>query len=188
MTAAVPCRPRRGEACWSARRGSARSPRRRGPRPRTPGDPSASSRPRLPLFSRSGGVLVSAYRGGVDVHRPLHRLTVVVDLHMREDPVPGAVGGPSAKPLVGGLPRPVPLRDIPPGRTGRQFPQDRVEDLAVLPPTTVTPTTHRKQRLDPGPCLVGDLVPAHHHPRMNHTHGRSPGQALVGRTAAYLIR
>jgi hypothetical protein len=45
---------------------------------------------------------------------PLNRQAVVVDLRGGQSPIPRAVGRPPAQPLMAGLPRPVPLGQIPP--------------------------------------------------------------------------
>jgi len=75
---------------------------------------------------------------GVDADGPFHVADgVVFDDHVVEDAFPGTVRGPDPQAFVGGLPRAVAVGQIPPWRTGAQFPQDRVDHLAmVTPPTT----------------------------------------------------
>ena len=117
--AGVPARRRRGEPCRSARPGTGPAPPRVPPRsPGCPGE--AVTLTRSPLFTRPRGVLVRAHAGGVDVDDPLHRLAVVVDLDVSEDPVPGAVRGPPPQPLMAGLPRPRTARGYP--ATARRSP------------------------------------------------------------------
>ena len=101
---------------------------------------------------------MSPDRAGVDAEGPLHGPDrVVLDDHLGQDPVPGAVGGPLAQPLVRGLPRPVALGQIPPRCTGAGLPEDCVDHLPVITPPPAPTTGRRQQRLDPGPCRVGDL-------------------------------
>jgi hypothetical protein len=49
----------------------------------------------------------------------------------------------------------------------------------VITPAPTPATDQRQQRLDAGPGGVGEFVSADHHPSLNHTDARSPGQALV---------
>src|SRR3954453_17419579 len=117
-----------------------------------------------PPFPRSGGVLVSSHGAGVDREGPLHRADrVVLDDHLGQDPIPGAIGGPPAQPLMGGLPRPLPFGRVGPRNAGLGLPQDRVDHLPVIAPPP-TPTTGRgQQRLDPRPRGIGEFMSADHH-------------------------
>lgn len=102
-------------------------------------------------------------------HRPVHLADrVQVLLHPDQQTVPRAVGRPAAEPLVGGLPRPVPLGQIPPRGPRGQLPQDRVDDFPPVPHRTPQPG-HRQQRLDPLPRLISQLMPTHHTPTTNPT-------------------
>src|SRR3954452_24528937 len=76
------------------------------------------------FFPRPGGVLVGPDGAGVDAEGPLHVPDgVVFDDHVVEDAFAGAVLGPDPQPLMGGLPRPVALGQVPPRCAGAQFPQ-----------------------------------------------------------------
>jgi hypothetical protein len=112
--------------------GSAQSLLRRLRRPR----PQADS----PLFPGPGGMLVCPDDGRIDTDDPLDLADPVV-LHDRlgKDLRPCAIQRPPPQPLVRSLPRPVPLRHVPPGRTGAQFEQDRVDHLPVIPPLPPRP-------------------------------------------------
>jgi hypothetical protein len=108
-------------------------------------------------------VLVSPDGTGVDAEGPLHRADrVVLDDHLGQDPVPGAVGGPFPQPLVRGLPRPVALGQIPPRRPGAGLPQDRIDHLPVIAPPPTPATGRRQQGLDPRPRRIGQLTATHH--------------------------
>jgi len=61
-----------------------------------------------------------------------------------------------------GLPRPVPFGNITPRRTRAQLPQDRVQHLPVIPPTTAPTTGRRQQRLDPRPSPIGEFTSSNH--------------------------
>lgn len=87
---------------------------------------------------------------------------VVFDDHPVEDPVPGAVLGPQPQPFMRCLPGPVTIRQVTPGRTSAQLPQDRVDDLTVIPPPPPTTLPRRQQWLDHRPCLVRQLTTTNH--------------------------
>jgi hypothetical protein len=70
-------------------------------------------------------------------------------------------------------------RGCPAMRSGGQLPADAVDHLPVLTPPAVASPELREQRLDTGPGVVGELMPANHHPTLDRTGGRSPGQAPV---------
>ena len=87
---------------------------------------------------------------------------VVFDDHPVEDPVPGAVLGPQPQPFMRRLPGPVTIRQVTPGRTSAQLPQDRVDDLTVIPPPPPTTLPRRQQWLDHRPCFVRQLTTTNH--------------------------
>ena len=60
------------------------------------------------------------------------------------------------------LPRPVPLRQIPPGRAGLQLPQDAVDDRAMISPLPATCASPRQQGLNDRPRPIGQLVSSCH--------------------------
>lgn len=91
---------------------------------------------------------------------PVQRVVVGgVLLQGPQHPVPDVRVSPAPKAGIGGLPGPIPLRQITPRSPGSQDPEDRVEDDAVL--LGGTPGTRdlgRKQRGKPLPLGIGDFV------------------------------
>jgi hypothetical protein len=80
------------------------------------------------------------------------------------DPGPSAIPTPPVESGEHGLPGPVALREVTPGRAGVQDPKDAVDDRPVVArrPAHLTgagPLTKRGQ--DAGPLLVRQLVAAH---------------------------
>ncbi len=145
-------RPSRQGGSWcSARRGTGRA---LPPRPR-PGHRTCRWRP--PFLPGTGGMLVGPDDGGVHTEDPFDLTDgVVLDDHLVQDPLPDAVRGPHSQPLVGGLPRPVTLRQVTPRRAGPQFPQDRVDHLTVITPPTA-PARHPQHGLDSRRCVAREL-------------------------------
>jgi hypothetical protein len=80
------------------------------------------------------------------------------------------VRGRTAQAFVGGLPRSVTFGQVASGGTGAQFPQDRVDHLAVIAPSVAVAGHLGQQGFDPGPGLVGQLAASHHRPMI--TNGR----------------
>src|SRR6266487_806287 len=67
-------------------------------------------------------------------------------------------------PLIHGLPRPEPLRKIPPRQT-RPYPEQHPVDhppMITPPPTPVV--TDRQERLQPLPLLITEVTPPIHNP------------------------
>lgn len=114
-------------------------------------------------FSGSGGVLVGAHDGGVD-------LGVQVGFGGGVDEVlfdagPGAVDLPAQEPVVDGAPGAVAFGQVTPGDTGTGPVDDAVEDLAVVAPAASALVCHRGQQgPDQVPLLVGELESAAHVP------------------------
>jgi len=108
------------------------------PTPRSHQHRRLTSKPMGCLFPGPGRMPGGPDAAGVDADGPFHVADgVVFDDHVVEDAFPGTVRGPDPQAFVGGLPRAVAVGQIPPWRTGAQFPQDRVDHLAmVTPPTT----------------------------------------------------
>jgi transposase len=104
--------------------------------------------------------------------------------------VPRTVRRPAAKAFVDRLPRSVALRQIPPGRSGRELPQDPVHHLPPVPDRPPHPRTWQ-QRLHDSPRLISQLMTTHHdlptsNPLCGHglepvwscdLHGSRPGRA-----------
>src|SRR5512142_694403 len=61
-------------------------------------------------------------------------------------------------PVVDGLPRAVPLGQIPPRAAGPHPMQHPVDHPAVIGPPPPLPNIDRQQRHQPGPLLVGQLM------------------------------
>lgn len=83
-------------------------------------------------------------------------------LQLSEDPRPGAVALPAPEQAVRGLPRPVPLRYVPPRRTRPGPPPDRVH---LVPPCergrSAALARGRQQRLQHRPLTLGQISPPH---------------------------
>lgn len=78
-----------------------------------------------------------------------------------EDLLPGAVHRPAFQAFVGGFPGPVALGQVPPGCAGVQFPQNRVDHLAVIAPASAAGVV-RQQWGDTFPGLVGEFTTFDH--------------------------
>jgi hypothetical protein len=85
-----------------------------------------------------------------------------------------------------GLPRPVPLGQISPRGAGAQLPQDPVDHLPVITPPPPSTSHRRQQRLDPGPCPIGQLTTTYH-PGMINDRGQSPYRTRPSRALAVVI-
>lgn len=123
-------------------------------------------------------MLVSPVDGGVHRNRPLHVADcVVTDLNMFQQPCPRAVGFPPGEPLIGRLPRPVPLRQIPPRSPRPQAPQHSVDHLPVISPGPPPAIQHRQQRRYPLPRRIRQLSTTSH--KINYQGCSGPGRTLV---------
>ena len=76
------------------------------------------------------------------------------DLGQLDDLVPGPVGASAAPLLVGGCPRPAPLRDVPPGHAGVRPSLERAGSTTPFP---------RSPRRDCGSCGPGSPRPTNEH-------------------------
>lgn len=133
-------------------------------------------------------MLVSPDHRGINTDDPLDLPDrVVLDDHLVKDLLPRAVPGPQPQPLMGSLPRPIPLRQITPRRTGAQLPKNGIDHLPVIPPPP-PPTRHRRQQwLNLGPSPIRQLTPANHN--QDPTRPRSfTGQARPCRTTTRAFR
>jgi hypothetical protein len=71
------------------------------------------------VVAGAGGMLMGTVDRGVHADGPLDLADRVgLGLRVRQQPVPGAVLLPAAKPLVAGLPGPIALGQVTPGCTG----------------------------------------------------------------------
>ena len=104
--------PRASAAMWSF---VVRPPRER---------PTACS----PLLSRAGGVLMGPDDRGIDQQV----LQVGVASEGLQDAAPDARLSPAVEPLIGGVGRPEPGGQVGPGRAGAGYPEDGVEEQAVV--------------------------------------------------------
>ena len=86
-----------------------------------------------------------------------------------EDANQGAVAGPAAMPVVDGLPRPERGRHVPPRDATPGPPEHPVEHHAVIsPPPTPARSLIGKQRFQPGPFLVGQIMAMQHEKDLPH--------------------
>jgi hypothetical protein len=104
-----------------------------------------------------------------EVDRPVD-LPVAISLALdgREDLLPDAAHGPAAEARVHRLPGPEPLREVTPRCPGRQLPQDAVEDPPIVVPRLAR-LVWWKQRPQPFPFDLSQLVPSPHTPPPEHT-------------------
>ncbi len=108
----------------------------------------------------TSGLLMGTNDSGVDLPRPVHIPRGVGQaLQLLLDPRPGAVVVPPGKPVVAGLPRPVPLRHLRPRRTVTGPPQDPVDHLPMIPepPSSLAPR-RRQQRPESISFLVSQIT------------------------------
>ena len=123
-------------------------------------------------------MLVSTHHRGVDLRVPVD---ILLGLSQGDDPLleprPRTILGPPPKPQMRGTPRPVPLRHVPPRRTGPLDPADPVDHLTVIPPPTTTSALLRQQRLQNRPLPVGQIETRHD--QYNEPPPRSESHALA---------
>lgn len=127
---------------------------------------SSSPSPSASPFAGASSVLMGAIDRGVHRNRPLHHAhrahRVVTDLNVFQELRPGTVRLPPGEPLIGRLPRPVPLRQITPRRTRAQSRQHPVNHVPVIPPRAPARVRARKQRLYPLPRRIRQLASTGH--------------------------
>jgi hypothetical protein len=131
---------------------------------------------------------MGTHAGRIDTDDPLQLPDRFgLGLRMGQQQIPGAVAAPAHKPVMPGLPRSVPLGQVPPGRAGAQLPEDAVDHPAMVTPLAAAPPVGGQQRLKLGPCPIGEL-PAPNHPHLHQLKPvqdqwklqmRSAGHALV---------
>jgi hypothetical protein len=112
-------------------------------------------------------VLVGPDRGAVEeVLAPIHVAPGVgLGLQRCQDVVPDARLLPAAEPRVHRRPRPVPLRQIAPGDTRGQPPENAIEDRAMgVGGASGGWSLRREQRLQPFPLPIAQFVPSYHAP------------------------
>lgn len=114
-------------------------------------------------------MLVRPDHARVDRDHPLDLADrIVLDDHLVQDLLPGAVRGPQSQPFMCGLPGAVPFGQVTPRCTGAQLPQDRVDHLPMITPPP-TPARYRQQRFNPRPRPIRQFTPTCHRPRSNQT-------------------
>jgi hypothetical protein len=102
-------------------------------------------------------MLVRTGRGAIDTHLPdelAHRIRL--GLHVRQNPIPGPIPPPAIQPVRARLPRPIALRQVPPGGASAQLPQDAVDHRAMVPPLP-TPPARGQQGHDDAPRFLRQL-------------------------------
>src|SRR5436309_13817589 len=125
-----------------------------------------SSRELLPFFPPSGRSPAGPDDGAVDAPQVVIDLALVVQFVQQRggDPGPSAIPAPPIEPGKDGLPGPVALGEIAPGRAGVQDPKDTVDDRAVVarrPPHLTEAGPLAEQGRDAVPLLVRQFVAAH---------------------------
>jgi len=76
-------------------------------------------------------------RGTVDTDFPDHfAYCIRFGLDVGEEAIPQPLASPAIEAICAGLPGSISLGEIPPGRSRAQFPQDPVDDPAMIPPLT----------------------------------------------------
>src|SRR6266498_3634474 len=139
----------------------------------------------------TSGVLVGPNDRGVDLDLPVQLPGGVgVALHRLLDPRPGAVGLPAGEPLVAGLPGPIPLGQVPPGRPGPDPPDDAVDHLAMVTPAATPPASLEWQQWpQPLPLRIRKVSTSHGAP-LSHQHAireTRPSSTLLGLAKVLLL-
>jgi len=99
---------------------------------------------------------MNPHAGAVD-----HLDIAIVSLSQRvHNPVPDAGLGPATEAVVAGRLRPVPLRQIRPGRARAQHPEYPVEHAPVVHPRHPARLV-RQKRFNDGPFEIGQIVASH---------------------------
>ena len=118
-------------------------------------------------------MLMCSHHGGIGLYVPIDLAGRLRQRdHLAFEASPGAVLGPTPEPFMRCLPRPVPLRHVPPRRPGSLHPADPVDHLPVIPPPATTAALLRQQRLQNRPLTISqietrhtDLTIHHHDPQ-----------------------
>lgn len=116
---------------------------------------------RAPFCRR--GPLMGANGGTVD-HLDLAVVRCADGVHQ---PIPHAHLPPSIEAVVAGGARAVALRQVAPGRTGAQHPENAVQRAAVIDARHASRSV-RQERLDHAPLEVGQVISAHARPESEH--------------------
>src|SRR3954452_8939266 len=109
-------------------------------------------------------MMMRPHARGIDRHHPLRIIAVATALQTPQRPLPGPITRPRPMPAIHGLPRAIGGRQVTPWRTRPGPPQDRVHHSPVRGPrTTLTASAlHRKERLQLGPLLIGQIMTIMH--------------------------
>ena len=137
----------------------------------------------------TGGVLVRAHHRRIDRNRPggaLFRVGSTTQLN--QNPLPGAIAGPAAMPVVDGLPVPVLRWQVTPRHPTPRPPEHPVQHLPMISPTaTAARRPVRQQRLQPSPLRIGQIMTIKHPSELPHPpaliHGTRPSPGLVAGVA-----
>src|SRR5262249_17818957 len=102
-----------------------------------PGQDAGSAR----IFFRPGGGVTGPDDRGVDAPEVVAQAAPA--LQVIEQPGheagPGPVLPPAVEPIIDGLPRAIPLREVPPGGPGVEHPEDAIEDRVMVVPGAPRP-------------------------------------------------
>src|SRR5262249_51371706 len=125
------------------------------------------------MFLRPRGRTAGANDRGIDQPEVVAQAAALFQVfqQMREDLGPGTITAPTAEAAVDGLPRAIPIGDVPPGSAGMEAPQNAVNDAVVILPRTAAPTVvspMRKESRDALPLMPRKFVAM--------AHKRSPGK------------
>ncbi|AGC47874.1 hypothetical protein MYSTI_06601 [Myxococcus stipitatus DSM 14675] len=130
-----------------------------------------------PLLASSGGCARSTHHRGVDEEDAHVQLVLFLQMGLERShqPLPGAISTPAHEAVIDGLPGAIARRDVAPGRSGMQPPENPVEDEPVVLPCT-TPTLVRQQRGQGPPLSLVQFVA--HHAGLPPYGGQQPASAL----------
>jgi hypothetical protein len=109
-------------------------------------------------------MLMRADDGAIDqVDRPIKAARGLgLLLHSRQEVLEETRTPPAVKTAGHGAPRPIPLRQIPPGSAGAEDPEDAVEDgTVVMGGSPNTWLLGWEQGLEPLPLCVGQIASVH---------------------------
>jgi hypothetical protein len=115
------------------------------------------------MFPRPCGRTAGANDRGIDKPEVVAQAAALfqVSQQMREDLGPGTVTTPTSEAAIDGLPRAIPIGDVPPGSTGMQAPQNTVKEALVILQRTAAPTVvspMRKESPDALPLIPRKFV------------------------------
>jgi hypothetical protein len=114
------------------------------------------------MLLRTAGGAGGADDGGVEEPKVAAQATVPLEVveQVGEDRGPGAVAAPAVEPVVDGLPGSIAFREVAPGSTRVEDPEDAVEEIAMgLPGMSLAPVVcgMGQGMLEPFPLTVTEF-------------------------------